>query len=174
MHRSSLIKLLEGYRYQPEIKGQILDFIVKNPDCLERTNLSGHITSSAWLLSSDLSKALLLHHQKLDIWVQPGGHCDGESDVLASALREAIEESGIENIKTLSNDIFDLDIHLIPEKPGEPLHYHYDIRFLLQAHDDNFRINNESKDMIWLKNDLSNLTTTNLSILRMIDKWRSL
>ena len=61
-----------------------------------------------------ISFVLLMHHTKLDKWFQLGGHCDGDPDVINVAIKEASEESGIKNIKPLSLEIFDIDIHLIP------------------------------------------------------------
>src|SRR5579871_4499535 len=136
MHRKQLISLLENYVptiQEASYQKKILFFINQYPDCFERSLKVGHITASAWLLNKDNSKALLMHHKKLGIWVQPGGHCDGNPDVLSVALKEAQEESGIQAIEPLSLSIFDIDIHAIPAIKTEPAHYHYDIRFLLHT-----------------------------------------
>lgn len=90
----------------------------------------GHITGSAFVFDTNKNTLLLLHHKKLNRWLQPGGHSDGSSDVLETAKREIYEETGITEINT-NGKIFDIDIHLIPAKEGKhPEHYHYDIRFL--------------------------------------------
>ena len=93
MHRETLVRLLQDYNPQDieelESRVRMLDFIAQYEDCFERTLEIGHITGSAWILSKDGSKALLLHHAKLDRWLQLGGHCDGDSDVLAVAIKEA-------------------------------------------------------------------------------------
>lgn len=166
--------------YQPteldelEFKNRMIEFINANQNCFDRTLTIGHITASAWLLNKDESQALLMHHSKLDKWFQLGGHCDGNPDVLAVALKEAQEESGIENIKPISNKIFDIDIHLIPENPKEKAHYHYDVRFLLKVTSDEQIVqNNESKELRWIGKDLSKLPTQNPSVLRMFKKWLS-
>lgn len=88
-------------------------------------------------------------HRKLKRWVQPGGHADGQCDTLSVALREAEEESGISGISPISEDIFDIDIHLIPARPGEEAHYHYDIRYLLRAPHENVVISDESDALEW-------------------------
>src|SRR5436309_1471060 len=102
MHRQQLLGLLETYApcYQEELvnKARMIAFVTEWPSCFERSLEVGHITGSAWLLNHDCSKVLLTHHKKLNLWLQLGGHCDGESDVLAVALREAQEESGITDI----------------------------------------------------------------------------
>src|SRR5579871_3475936 len=96
-------------------KNTILDFLDQYPNAFERSLEVGHITASAWLVNKDNTKALLTHHRKLNMWVQLGGHCDGNTDALAVAIREAQEESGIMNIKPVTGAIFDIDVHLISE-----------------------------------------------------------
>lgn len=176
MDRSSLIAMLQNYypedNNELKFKNQMIEFINENHNCFDRTLTIGHITASAWLLNKDESQALLMHHSKLDKWFQLGGHCDGNPDVLAIAIKEAQEESGIENIEPISNNIFDIDIHLIPENAKEKAHYHYDVRFLLKVTSDEQIIqNNESKELRWIGKELSNLPTQNPSVLRMFNKW---
>lgn len=155
-----------------EFKQRMIEFIEEHPNCFERSLTIGHITASAWLLNKNHSKALLMHHSKLEKWFQLGGHCDGNPDVLTVATKEAQEESGIINITPISKDIFDIDIHLIPENPKEKAHYHYDVRFLLQVTSDEQVIqNNESKELRWIEKDLSGLPTQNQSVVRMFKKW---
>ena len=126
MHRNQLLTLLEAYhptaREEMQFKEQMTHFIKKHPDCFERTLEIGHITGSACILNKEHTHGLLLHHTKLDTWFQLGGHCDGDSDVLQVALKEAQEESGILGIEPLSIEIFDIDIHRIPENKREKAH----------------------------------------------------
>ena len=153
----------------------MISFIEKHSDCFERTLEEGHITASSWLLDSTKEKALLLHHAKLDIWCQPGGHCDGNSDVLFTALKEAQEESGIKEIVSLKTTIFDIDIHSIPGKGSTPSHLHYDVRFLLQVSNQKEpSLNQESKGFLWIDKNQSSLPTKERSILRMWEKWQNL
>lgn len=128
---------------------RVLKFVEATPDCFERSHEPGHITGSAWLLNPAGDKALMTLHRKLKRWVQPGGHADGQWDTLGVALREAEEESGISGILPVSEDIFDIDIHLIPARPGEKEHYHYDIRYLLRAPHEKFVISDESDALEW-------------------------
>ena len=134
-----------------EAAARILEFVSSTPDCFRRTCLQGHITGSAWLLNPAGDKALLTLHRNLKRWMQLGGHADGDPDVLRVALREATEESGILGIRPLSAEIMDVDIHPIPARPdkGEPAHFHYDIRFLMQAPHERFAISDESDDLAW-------------------------
>jgi 8-oxo-dGTP pyrophosphatase MutT (NUDIX family) len=177
MKRAGLLALLADYypedKYELLYKQQIINFVEKNHDCFERSLVAGHITASAWLLNKEKTHALLMHHRKLNAWLQLGGHCDGESDVLAVAIKEAQEESGIKGIVALSKSIFDIDVHWIPANAREAGHYHYDIRFLLGVLSDESIIqNNESKELRWISaHDAQKLPTNNPSVLRMMNKW---
>ncbi len=176
MHRSNLKKLLQNYHpidsQEKAFKEKTLLFIDKYVDCFERTLEIGHITASAWLQNNDGSKALLLHHAKLNRWFQLGGHCDGDSDALAVAIKEVQEESGIQNIVPVSTEIFDIDIHTIPANSREKAHDHYDIRFLLKVLGDEEVIQNrESKELRWIGKNRSQLPTDSRSVFRMFDKW---
>jgi len=178
MHRTQLLSLLRNYHPtavdEQKYKEDIIAFVTQQPDCFERTLAPGHITASAWLLNKDGTQALLMHHTKLNVWVQLGGHCDGNSDAGAVALKEAQEESGIHNIIPVSDHIFDIDIHLIPARKTENEHYHYDIRFLLRVADDAPCIQNEeSQELRWITRDPHQLPTASRSVVRMFDKWTS-
>src|SRR5580700_4011377 len=81
------------------------------PDCFDRTSYPGHFTGSALVVNADGSRVLLHHHRKLDRWLQFGGHCEGDEDILRVARREALEESGIDGLIAASARPFDLDVH---------------------------------------------------------------
>ena len=156
MKRNDLLQLLNVYHPSAQeinFKQEMIVFINKNPNCFERSLEIGHITASAWLINKQGTHALLMHHAKLNRWVQLGGHCDGNPDVLAVAIKEAQEESGIMDIVPMSTQIFDIDIHLIPENPKEKEHYHYDVRFLLKVVSDEQVVqNSESNELRWISN----------------------
>lgn len=178
MYRQQTLRLLQEYHPQDSdelfIKEQMIAFIEAQPSCFERSLAQGHITASAWLVSEDFSKALLLHHAKLDKWMQAGGHCDGNPNVLEVAIKEALEESGLPLIEPVSEKIFDIDIHFIPERVKEAAHHHYDIRFLLRAiGSDLCQKNHESKALLWIKKN-SQLPTNSRSVVRMYEKWLSI
>lgn len=175
MKNKTLFELLNAYHpealEEKAFKQDMLE-LLKDPNCFERSREDGHFTASCWLLNKDETQALLMHHTKLDQWFQLGGHCDGDSDVLAVALKEAQEESGINNIVPVSPDIFDLDIHLIPASSKHPVHYHYDVRFLLKvASYEKVIQNSESKELRWITNDSATLPPVNESVKRMFTKW---
>ncbi len=175
MHRNHLLSLLNIYIpptiEEQQYKHRIIQFIENNPSCFERSLAIGHLTASALLLNKDHSKVLLMHHAKLNRWLQPGGHCDGNNNPLEVAIKEVQEETGITTIIPVSMEIFDIDIHLIPARKDEPAHYHYDIRFLLRTPQEEFIKNHESKELRWFSNNKELFPTQGPSVLRMVDKW---
>ena len=180
MDRKHLIEELNTYKaYTEEEKAyqlRILNLLAQERDCFHRHLLQGHITGSAWIINPLGSQVLLLHHRKLDKWLQPGGHADGEENVLQVAEREAREETGLSSIRVLKNGFFDLDIHSIPARKDEPEHFHYDIRYLFTASpEEPLQQNRESKGLAWLPlSEVLERTGHNSSISRMVDKTREL
>lgn len=173
--RKELQDFLKRYRsdFKEEQKfvQQFLD-LLQSSRCFHRDHLPGHITGSAWIVDPTNSHALLVHHAKLEKWLQPGGHADGDENVFNVALREAEEETGLNNLKAWSTDVFDLDIHPIPVRKDIPEHLHYDIRFaFVGPMDSELKISHESRDLRWMKFDsIREITHGNDSINRMIQK----
>ena len=103
MHRRALLEGLERYaelhRDEEATLRRFLEFVRANERCFERSLEEGHVTGSAWVADASRTRVLLTHHRKLDIWVQLGGHADGDPDVLRVALREALEESGLRGLR---------------------------------------------------------------------------
>ena len=119
-------------------------------DPFTRARLAGHFTGSAWLVSADGRRVLLTHHRKLQRWLQLGGHADGDHNLAAVALREAEEESGLSGLHLPSTAIFDLDRHWIPERGDVPGHWHFDVRYVVQAGTDEvFVVSEESLELAW-------------------------
>lgn len=140
-----------------------------------RESIEAHFTASAWLIDIQKGEVLLLHHKKLNKWLQPGGHADGVQDLQKVALKEVSEETGLTQLKPFVRGIFDLDIHLIPEYKDIPAHHHYDVRYAFSVIDgENTQINNESKAFKWLSLDEVPKFTDNTSILRMMRKTKEL
>ena len=128
---------------------QMRTFVQSHPDALHRTCLDGHFTASALIVHADGVRVLLMHHTKLQRWLQPGGHVDGDGDLARAALREAWEETGMKGLLIEQSPI-DLDVHRIPARGEEPEHDHLDVRFLVRApHGAKISANHESTDMRW-------------------------
>lgn len=133
-----------GDRYRALIDG--------HHDVCLRTCRPGHLTGSALVLDSAGANTLLMLHAKFGRWLQPGGHADGDANLAAVALREAIEETGIEDLFIWAQPLH-LDIHEV-DPPGEDAHLHYDVRFLAQASADaQPRGNHESRGLRWVPLD---------------------
>lgn len=146
-------------------------FVAAHEDCLLRSCGPGHLTGSAWILSPDRTRTLLTHHLKLDKWLQLGGHADGDGDLLAVARREAQEESGLGRLRVMSPEIFDLDRHWIPARKTDPGHYHFDLRFIIEADPaEAIAISSESKDLAWVDIQKVNALNPEESMARMVRK----
>jgi 8-oxo-dGTP pyrophosphatase MutT (NUDIX family) len=174
--RAELIRALRLHRphdgHEALMRERVLAFVEEHEDCFERSLRIGHVTGSAWVVDRARTHALLTHHAKLDKWLQMGGHCDGEADVLAVALREVEEESGLKGVQPLlGGAIFDVDAHEIPARGGEPAHVHYDVRFAFEAdRSAPLRISEESKDLAWAPLEGIERLNTDESVMRMVRK----
>ncbi len=185
MHRRPVLEMLTRYREQFPEEGAVVRrircLVEGAPNCFDRTCQPGHITGSAWVLSHDRTRCLLLHHGHLARWLQPGGHADGQSDIVAVARREAQEETGLINLKLIRNGRqivpLDVDVHRIPArqsadgKPWEPAHEHHDLRFLfVAAPNQRLKISCESNDLRWFSSEEVGKVTDEPSVLRMLHK----
>lgn len=175
MHRQQLLNLLKNYiptdTNELRMRNETIEFVKKNEDCFKRELLEGHVTGSAWIVDKTHQNVLLIHHKKLNQWFQPGGHCDGDSDVLNVALKEANEETGLLDILLLSQQIYDIDIHLIPQRKDVPAHYHYDVRFIFEGDkNQELIISEESNDLAWISIEKMAEFNNSESMLRMARK----
>lgn len=179
MHRKEILSQLNEYKNQwleeASTTERFIEFVSANEDCFERSLEKGHVTGSAWLVNKDSARVLLTHHKKLNRWLQLGGHADGDPDILNVAMREAVEESGLESVTPISDRIFDVDIHLIPERGNEPEHFHYDARYAMRTTgSQDYVVSDESHDLSWIDIRGLNRVTDEESMLRMGRKWLTL
>jgi 8-oxo-dGTP pyrophosphatase MutT (NUDIX family) len=179
LHRQELLGMLARHRTrfmeEAAYRRRARAFVQAHPDCFERHLWPGHVTGSAWVVNPDRSRVLLLHHRKHDQWFQPGGHADGDADILRVALRETSEETGLDpaHVRLVDADIFDLDIHAIVATGQDPRHEHIDIRFLVEM-DDDLPIpgNDESHEILWATLAEVSRYNNNRSTWRMVEKTR--
>lgn len=131
----------------------------------------GHVTASGYVLSPDKKSLLMILHNKIQRWLQPGGHLEKlDASLLTAVQREVFEETGIQGITPLSDGIFDLDIHEISARKGKPTHLHYDIRLVLHAHSTDFVTTPEAPEVQWVPLNRAKDTFTDSSLLRPVHK----
>lgn len=106
---------------------------------LSRENEVAHFTASGWIVNRDRTRLLMAYHNIYRSWSWTGGHADGESDLLAVALREAREETGVKDVLAVSPEIFSIETLVVEghEKRGRyvPCHLHMNVTYLLEADD---------------------------------------
>lgn len=172
---TALADAFAGYaRRHPDERNVVDLFLALLGDARDpfvRERLEGHFTASALVLSRDRTRTLLTHHRKLGLWLQPGGHADGDRDLMRVALRETEEETGLRDVR-VAPDILDLDRHRIPEHKGVPAHWHYDVRYVVHAGvDETFVVSAESHALAWRPLlEVSADPAYDASLRRMADK----
>ena len=164
------LRAYRPYNIQEEKdKETILSFLERYDDAYERSNELAHMTASAWVVNPDKTKVLMAYHRIYDSWAWLGGHCDGNKDCLAVAIREVREEAGVENVVPLSEDIFSLEVLSVDShyKRGEyvPTHLHLNVTYLLQA--------DEKEDLYIKEDENSNVSWFGLdeAIERSNEEW---
>ena len=151
------------------IQSQILKLLENYPNALGRNCRPGHLTGSSLIIRPEDSQILVLFHVKLQRWLQPGGHADGDGDMARVALREAIEETGIPQLVVVEPAI-DLDIHVV-EPPHEDAHEHHDVRYLVLAPEDARPVGNyESTGFKWLDQDEIHQINPDDGFLRLVER----
>lgn len=150
----------EPYNEQEEVdKKIILDYINNFDDTLTRKNKYGHFTSSAFVLNKERTKILMVYHKIYNSWAWPGGHSDGDSNLLNVAMKEAKEETGIKNVIPIFKNIYSIEIISVNghEKSEKYIssHVHLNVTYLLEA-DENEKIHikeDENSGVKWVPID---------------------
>lgn len=140
MNLKQQIESYKPYNEQEENDKQLmLKYIDTFEDVLTRENKMCHFTASNWIVNKERTKVLMIYHNIYKSWAWTGGHADGQSNLLKVALKEAQEETGLENLKLLSEEIYGLQILTVDShiKKGKfvPSHLHLDCCFLLEAYE---------------------------------------
>lgn len=135
------IKKFNPYNEQEkEDKKIMLSYMDDFDNILTRQNKYAHFTSSAFVLNKERTKILMIYHKIYNSWAWTGGHSDGDSDLLNVAMKEAKEETGIKNVRPISESIYSIEIINVNghEKRGEYVssHAHLNVTYLLEADED--------------------------------------
>lgn len=141
MTQQTLMEQIEQYQpyneQEERDKVLILEWIKNNDNAFLRENAVAHMTASAWVVNKDRSKVLMVYHNIYNSWSWLGGHADGETDLLAVAIREVKEEAGISYVVPVTEDIFSLESLTVDGhvKKGKYVssHLHFNVTYLLEA-----------------------------------------
>ena len=141
MNRFELISQIKKYKafneQEEKDKYLLLEWIIDNEDAFSRENKIAHITATGWVVNKDRSKVLMVYHNIYHSWSWLGGHADGETDLLAVAIREVKEEAGISDVRPVSEEIFSLESLTVDGhvKKGRYVssHLHLNVTYLLEA-----------------------------------------
>lgn len=159
------IKNYEPYCNEEKVEKEVmLKFIENEDDVLTRDNKIAHFTTSGWVVNKDRTKVLMIHHNIYNTWAWIGGHADGDADLRHVIVKEIGEETGVKNVRFISNDIYGLNIitveHHIRRGEYVPSHLHFDIEFLLEA-DEKEKLHiqeDENSGVTWVDlNEIENL-----------------
>ena len=134
---TSLEKFEPFNEQETKDKELILSLLQSEENIFLRSNLTAHMTSSAWVVNKKRDKVLMAYHNIYDTWAWLGGHADGEKDLLTVALKEVQEESSLTDIRPVSTDIFSVEVLTVDGhiKKGEYVssHLHLNITYLIEA-----------------------------------------
>jgi 8-oxo-dGTP pyrophosphatase MutT (NUDIX family) len=151
--RESAISILTDWRApdpaQDSLRHAVLAFVRGRTDACLRECVPGHVTASALVLDDSGTRVLLTLHPRLGRWVQLGGHCDEDDpDVVAAALREATEESGVVGLR-IAPELAAVHVHPVVCSLGVPTR-HLDLQFVAHAPAGaQIAISDESEDLQW-------------------------
>ena len=136
-----LLQILERYaplnEQEARDRAVLMGLLRTGQNLWNRENEAAHLTASAWVVNGDRERVLMAYHNIYDSWSWLGGHADGERDLLAVAMREVREESGLARVAPVSEALFSLEILTVDghEKRGRyvPSHLHLNLTYLLEA-----------------------------------------
>jgi 8-oxo-dGTP pyrophosphatase MutT (NUDIX family) len=178
---TQLLEELRRYRATDALEAQhhrdILDLLSYGLSPFSREHfVPGHITASCFIVDRVSGQLLLHHHRRLNRWLQMGGHVEQGEWAVQAALREAREESGLDDLELMTDEVTDIDVHEIPEGKGEPAHAHFDVRYVARtSHPESIVIDRaESNDLAWVGLDRAVPLMNEAASTRVIGKIRKM
>lgn len=133
----ALEKFVPWNEQEERDRDEILARLARGEELYTRENTAAHFTASGWVVSPDRKQVLMAYHNLYDSWAWLGGHADGERDLLKTAMREVMEESGLPEVKPVSEEIYSVEILTVNghEKHGSYVssHLHLNVTYLLEA-----------------------------------------
>ncbi|MCX5194512.1 NUDIX hydrolase [Streptomyces sp. NBC_00249] len=170
LHEDAVL-VLKGYEDQPALRDLYLEHLAAHPDGVWKPCQAGHITGSALVVDPEGGRVLLTLHKKLGMWLQMGGHCEpGDATLADTALREAVEESGIASgLTLLPGGPVRLDRHPIPA----PCNWHLDVQYAALAPAGAVaEISEESLDLRWFPYE-EVAAVADTSVVRLVEATRA-
>lgn len=172
------ISSYKPFNEQEQVDKEImLGYISNFSNILYRENIYAHFTASGWVLNQNHTKVLMVYHNIYQSFAWPGGHADGENDLLQTALREIREETGIKNVKPLSNEIFSLEAICvnghIKHNKYVGSHMHLNLTFLFEANemDELYIKTDENSAVKWIElKDIAKICTEEWMVCNVYQK----
>lgn len=174
--RTQLLRLLTAYSPgdpdEQRYRAAMLDLAAVAHDPFDRHEyLPGHFTASAFVIHPDGDRLLLVHHDKIGIWVQPGGHVEpDDGSLIEAAAREVAEETGVSRLTPIGDAIVDVDVHVFPAGSGQPRHLHFDLRFGFVAGSGTIAATEEVRDCRWVTSAELAALGVDRSVLRPVGR----
>jgi 8-oxo-dGTP pyrophosphatase MutT (NUDIX family) len=154
------------------------DYAATLNEPFSRSEQKAHFTGSAVVVDPTGTQVCLVHHARLERWLQPGGHAEpADGGLMAkTALREGTEETGLTLLPWPdAPQPLDVDVHVIPSRKGEPQHEHLDVRYLFLATDPHLLTHDaqESHGAQWVSWAEALTRATEAPMRRMLEKARA-
>lgn len=175
LSRAALERHAREWPGSADTVARMLDLLGSAREPFSRSSVEpGHFTASGFVLCPERRRVLLVHHRKLDRWLQPGGHVDADdADLEAAARREVAEETGVAVGAALGGGIFDVDVHEIPASVELDAHLHFDVRHVFVASQAALHGSPEVLGVRWVELDAVGELTNEDSVLRCVRRLPS-
>jgi 8-oxo-dGTP pyrophosphatase MutT (NUDIX family) len=180
VQRAQVEGLLLGHEPQDDVEhaalARLRTAFAASPAPFDKHSFApGHVTCSAFAVSPDHERVLLIHHAAFGLWIQPGGHVDpSDASPEAAARRELAEETALDRATLLFDGLLDVDVHEVPDGiKGQPAHLHLDLRFAFQAATEEIAAGSDAADARWFALAALDRVDTDASVRLALSRLRS-